>query len=211
MVWHGWYHHSDLQDLVKALPLKYNQSWKASGATFPFLSLLGYSCDSWTFKWPDPPLFPSPMHSTGITCSYALHQQETKELFLWMQETKGWWTDKQMTDLQDVVLYLCSKEKRWIFFFFLFLPPPLFFFPWNIIYNQQHVEVSTCCLLRQCLYSSMVVMKVASSPSHRRIKVTWSVQTCPFWLFTVNQKALLYLRKHGLFILLLFSGTSVTG
>lgn len=82
---------------------KKDQSIRVSGATFPLLSLPGYSCDGLAFRWSDSPVCPGPMHSSRTTCSDALHQQEeTQAWFLGMQETKGRCADK--TNLQDVVL-----------------------------------------------------------------------------------------------------------
>lgn len=68
----------------------------------------------------------------------------------------GWWTAKQMTYLQDVVLYLYSKDERWIFFF------------WNTISNiKRFSKVPT-------LQSVFVLLKgseesfILSFPQNRR-------------------------------------------
>lgn len=79
-------HHITIQFSRVLSGPKQDQNRKVLGATFPLLSLPDYRCDSLNFRWSDPPLFPSPLHSLRTVCSDALHQQETKQWFLAMRD-----------------------------------------------------------------------------------------------------------------------------
>lgn len=98
VVWHAWYHYSVFQGLVRA---QERSDRKVAGATFPLLSLPGYSCDSLTFRWSDPSLFSSSLHSSrtyALFCSASPGGDKRV-----VSRDAGWWCTGK-TNLQDVVL-----------------------------------------------------------------------------------------------------------